>query len=66
MANQAYTIRVPMHLQEGSGQAERALTSVPPPVGDDAPVDAEHGAATMAHRHWRGLGGRSRLCPWTA
>ena len=48
MANQAYAIRVPMPMQEGRGQAERALTGAPPPDGDDgAPVDAEHGAAAI-------------------
>jgi hypothetical protein len=37
-----------MYMQEGRGQAERALISAPPPVGDDgAPVDAEHGVAAI-------------------
>jgi hypothetical protein len=48
VANQAYAIRVPMHMQEGRGQAERALTGVPPPDSDDgAPVDVEHGAVAI-------------------
>jgi RNA polymerase primary sigma factor len=49
VAHQAYAIHVPVHIQEGRGQAERALTGVPPPDGDDrAPADAERGAAEFS------------------
>jgi RNA polymerase primary sigma factor len=41
-ANQAYAMHIPVHIQEGTGEAERALTSSHLPGGDDgAPVDTE-------------------------
>jgi RNA polymerase sigma factor (sigma-70 family) len=49
VAHQAYAIHVPVHIQEGRGQAERALTGAPPPDGDArAPADAERGAAEFS------------------
>ena len=49
VAHQAYAIHVPVHIQEGRGQAERALTGAPPSDGDArAPADAERGAAEFS------------------
>ena len=49
MANQAYAVNIPVHIQERKAQAERALPSPHPPGGDNgAPVDMEQAKAEIS------------------
>ena len=48
VANQAYAMHIPVHIQERMGLAQRALTSPHPPGGDGAPVDTEQAKAGIS------------------
>jgi RNA polymerase primary sigma factor len=48
VANQAYAIHVPVHIQERIGPAKRALTSPHPPADDGVPVDTEQDKAGIS------------------
>ena len=50
VANQAYAIRVPVHIQEGMGQAERALMAAEAP-DDGAEIDSAFQPSPTAQPH---------------